>query len=502
MKDKVMFWLDGALTHFCIAYYFQKKYDCDLFAIIDITNKAKKFFQEQKLVAFQKSWYYHDHIKIDETNPDLDYLSYFEKKYNINLRQLAINERIFYRFNRIYKFSDHEILKVLEQECKLFESILDEIKPDFLITKEPPLHHHELFYQMCRAKGIRVLIINHPNFGRCVISTEPRKLDDVVELKNLDATGRNFTDLQNYRKLFNVSAMTEGYKNRVLSSKSGKLKAAIEFLFRSNNSNVKTHYTYFGRSKWSVLIDSIKFSLKKKYRHSFINKNLLTEIDFSEPFVYFPLALDEERNLLISTPFYTNQIEIIRHIVKSLPIGFKLYVKEHPSESIRGWRSISDYKEIMDIPNVHLIHPSVSAEKLYENCSLVITVGGTAGFDATFYGKPSIIFADLGYSILPSVHRIKTLEELPSAIRLSLETKVDPTDLDKYLVFLEKQTFEFDLSGFTSKYHNHFYYGGHLVDVEITMEKMKSFLEENKIELEQVAEEHIKKIKHSKELQI
>jgi hypothetical protein len=249
-------------------------------------------------------------------------------------------------------------------------------------------------------------------------------------------------------------------------------------------------------------MDSIKFSLKKKYRYSFINKKLLTKIDFSERFVYFPLALDEERNLLIATPFYTNQIEIIRHIAKSLPIGYKLYVKEHPSEAIRGWRSISDYEELMNIPNVYLIHPSVSSEGLYENCSLVITVGGTAGLDATFYGKPSIIFADLGYAILPSVHRIKTLDELPSAIRLSLGKKVDPADLDKYLVFLEKQSFEFDLSGFTSKYHNHFYYGGHLVDVEIPVEKMESFLKENKTELEQITEEHIKKIKQSKELQI
>ena len=46
--------------------------------------------------------------------------------------------------------------------------------------------------------------------------------------------------------------------------------------------------------------------------------------------------------------FYTNQIEIIRHIAKSLPIGYKLCVKEHPAMNTRGWRSVSDYKEIMD----------------------------------------------------------------------------------------------------------------------------------------------------------
>ena len=50
MKDKVIFWLDQDFMYYGIAFYLQKKYDYDSFAIIDTTNKTKKFFKEQDLV--------------------------------------------------------------------------------------------------------------------------------------------------------------------------------------------------------------------------------------------------------------------------------------------------------------------------------------------------------------------------------------------------------------------------------------------------------------------
>ena len=63
MKDKIIVWLGSDLTHYCLAYYLQQKFDCDLYAIVDVTNKPKRFFQEQQLVKFKKIWFFHDHIK-------------------------------------------------------------------------------------------------------------------------------------------------------------------------------------------------------------------------------------------------------------------------------------------------------------------------------------------------------------------------------------------------------------------------------------------------------
>ena len=108
MKEKILLWIEGPL-HFGIAYYLQKMYDYELYAIFDMTNKPKKFFLEQNLVKFEKIWFYHDHIK--KIHPiDTNFLQTFETKYNIDLWKLAINERIFYRFYDFHNFSADEIL--------------------------------------------------------------------------------------------------------------------------------------------------------------------------------------------------------------------------------------------------------------------------------------------------------------------------------------------------------------------------------------------------------
>ena len=149
MKQKIFFWLDADVTNFCISHYLQKICDAEFYAIINITNKPKKFFQEQKLVQFKKIWFYHDFMN-QKIKSDTNYLKSFEEKYKIDLWKLAKNDRIFiYDYNNYHKFSEHEISEIMEKECKLFEEVLDQTKPDFFITTETALRPHHLFYLLC-----------------------------------------------------------------------------------------------------------------------------------------------------------------------------------------------------------------------------------------------------------------------------------------------------------------------------------------------------------------
>ena len=205
-----------------------------------------------------------------------------------------------------------------------------------------------------------------------------------------------------------------------------------------------------------------------------------------------------ERNLLINAPYYTNQIEIIRHIAKSLPINFTLVVKENPAQVSRDWRSLDDYNEIMEIPNVLLINPDVSYDELLKKSSLIILIGGTTGFEAAFYGKPSITFSNMIYSILPSVFKVKNLEELPALINTALDYKPESDSLDKYLTLMEQNSFDFDYLNFLNEFSNTFYREDRLSNVDIPQSKMKEFLDKNKSILELVSNEHIKKMEWHK----
>tara|TARA_B100001146_G_scaffold180742_1_gene162857 strand:- start:808 stop:2280 length:1473 start_codon:yes stop_codon:yes gene_type:complete len=484
---------------YILSYHLQKKIDADFYAVYDLPNKTKTFFDDQKLVNYKKIWHFHDQMNFKKNKIDTEYLSNFEKKYGIGLWNLAINERLFYRFNAFNKFSTEEIWSILEQECKFFENILDEVKPDLFISKEPLQHHDELFYQMCRAKGIKTLVHTNTQFAnKSMISEHPVELyDSTTTDSEKSNTTRSFSEMAK-----NIPrSKTKSYNKEWHTSNKERLNAAIEYLFNFNNNNAKTHFTYFGRSKHAVLLNAIKQLLQKQSRSSFLNKNASISIDHSEKFIYFPLGIDEEHSLLIThyqIPAYnTNQIETIRHVAKSIPVNYRLYVKEHPSSVVRNWRSISDYKEIMNIPNVKLIHPSVSQDELFRNCSLVISAKGSSCLEAIFHGKPSIVFEKVYYSILPSVHHVETLRKLPEIIRSSLEETVNLQDVERFLTIFKKNSFDFDILTYNLKEANTFFYNGHLVDVKITESQMKSFIEENTQMFSVLVDEYIKKLKTS-----
>ena len=492
MNSKIIFWMNDALALVGLPKTLQEKHNFDIYAILDVTDKQKKFFQKQELIKFSKIWFFHDYISKATKKPDTKYLKLIEKKHKIDLSLLASNERFFNKWNKYYKFSSDEKLLILEQECKLFEKILDEVQPDFLIIAQTTLHHNHLFYEICKARGIKVLMIRSSFFvGKHIISSEFDSID------NTQINGKfhfnSLVDIQNYLKKYDSTNKVKLELENLLASKTDFLKAILKFLV-SSNTNVKTHYTYYGRSKFAVLKGTIFSIIKKRFRESFINKNLIRDIKNKKPLIYFPLQIEPERSLLIQAPNYTNQIEVITNIVKSLPAGYELYVKEHPANVFRQWRSVDDYKKIMKLPNVKLIHPSVKSEDLIIKSSLVITISSTSGLEAAFHNKPSIIFADLDYSILPSVHKIKDIDELPYAIKTSLKKEVKSSDLNYYINLIEENSFELDFDSIDSDFDSNFHYGGFLADAEIPIEKMRLFLERHSADFDKIAAECLKKI--------
>ena len=44
-KPKILFWINGSLTSFCIAHSLQKKINSDFYAVVDSYEKPKVFFK-------------------------------------------------------------------------------------------------------------------------------------------------------------------------------------------------------------------------------------------------------------------------------------------------------------------------------------------------------------------------------------------------------------------------------------------------------------------------
>ena len=101
--------------------------------------------------------------------------------------------------------------------------------------------------------------------------------------------------------------------------------------------------------------------------------------------------------------------------------------------------------------------------------------------------------ADLGYTILPSIQKLDSIENLPNLIRNGLDMTVEANDLDRYLTILDEHSFDFDLKGYEMREANFLRYGGSFKDTIITNEKMKKFLDETENIVNPLVDEYIKK---------
>jgi len=502
MKDKILFFIQSVYD-LGLANSIKEKLDCDLYALIDFNKYIKKFYQKQQLVKFQKIWFFRDYILKVNRKPDVEYLSSFEKKYNINLWHIAYMDRNFYNFNEYYKFSHDEILLVLEQECKLFEQILEEVNPDFIINYMPDYNHSELFFELCKAKGIKILMFNHlGRLGhRCYISEGPDRLDNYNEIIKAYSghSEKTIDELYNYYKRYYKQTTITQTQMRTSAWK--KFISSLRYLLVVCNNEYRQYHVNYGRTRLRILINESSSFFKKLYRTRFISKNLQRDIEKGEPFIYFPLHLTPEQATLMLAPFYADQLNVIKNIARSIPAEYKLYVKEHPVQVVGNWRPISFYKSLLDMPNVKLLHPSVSNDELLKNCSLVITITGTLGLEAAFYKKPTIVFVDTLYSNLPSVYRVKSLEELPQAIRTSLKKEVHASDLIKFVNCIIDNSFDYDYIKIERAMDDRFFNGGFYYDIELPESEFMSFLKENNSIFDLLSSEFIKKINEHKKSQ-
>ena len=493
MKPKILLWISHDLTEYCTAYYLQKSIDADFYAVIDVTDDLKQFFKEQTLVKFSKIWFYHDLIN-SSINVQPNFLETFEDKYNIDIWQLAKNDRIFrHDFYEYHQFSKKEIQEILEKECTFFEEILDDVQPDFFITLETALRPHHFFYLLSKKKEVKVLMLNAANWGNyCYISENYHRLTNFSEIfSTTDCPTTTFEEVENLLKTNTRFKKHGGLPSSHRSSKLEKISAAFHYLFISKNTNSKTHYTYFGRNKLKVLFKEIIAILKIKYRKRYIDQNLLYKIPDHPQIVFLPLQQQPERSLLISAPNHTNQIETVNFISESLPENYILVVKEHPTQGPpnRDWRKISDYKKMQKNSNVRLIHPSVAADTIIKKSKLVISVSGTITLESAFFNTPSITFAENDYPLLSSITHLKSQNKLSDTIKNCLEKKVNPTEVKKYFNILENNSFIFDLLSFQDNYLKHFFFDGNLLDVKFSESQMEEFLIKHKSTLELLANE-------------
>jgi hypothetical protein len=150
-------------------------------------------------------------------------------------------------------------------------------------------------------------------------------------------------------------------------------------------------------------LNKLKIGTRDRFRAIYQTKTRIfnDKPDLGSKYFYLPLHYSPEISDLYYGADYDHHEGFIFQLSKRLPSCTKLYVKEHTS--MLGRRPISFYKKVSELYNVEMICPSVSTFDLINNSMSVVTVTGTAGWEAYLLGRPVIVLGDVFYNYLPSV---------------------------------------------------------------------------------------------------
>lgn len=172
--------------------------------------------------------------------------------------------------------------------------------------------------------------------------------------------------------------------------------------------------SYHGTPPWQPIFqDTVRI-----IRHVASEAAIFDRKIASGPKVYFPLHVQPEFTTDVRAPFCTNQIALAENISKSLPIGYRLAVKEHPG--MKGERKLNYYHELKKLRNVQLLSPSVDSHDLIQQSDAVVTITGSSAWEAILYEKPVISFGPLCYGFYDLVYPCDSIAGLPAVLSKAL----------------------------------------------------------------------------------
>lgn len=150
--------------------------------------------------------------------------------------------------------------------------------------------------------------------------------------------------------------------------------------------------------------------------------HFLDHIPSGEKYFFYPMHLEPEAVVLyLGDGIYNNQIKLIENVAASLPPGYFLYVKDHPHEY--AYRSPEDYARLLKVPNIRLLSQWLPGKELISGCTGLVTINGTAGFEALMMGKQVYCFGKNQYSFHPRVSYVRNIRDFREAVYKNIEIK-------------------------------------------------------------------------------
>jgi len=169
--------------------------------------------------------------------------------------------------------------------------------------------------------------------------------------------------------------------------------------------------------KWWSLVRLLEFSdsatrssgalhasMSRAWKRNRSNRRMVALAEVREAFVYFPLHYEPEANSDIYGGRYTNQIDAIDAICRSLPERWIVLLKENPKQTFLR-RSPAFFKRIESLARVYWVDDATPTEDLRRRSAVSATITGTVGWESLCGGRACVYFGEPWYATMPGAVR-------------------------------------------------------------------------------------------------
>ncbi len=442
MKACILLQNQYAKLGHAIACDFKERHGVTNFSTFVISLGAAEFIREQKDIDYNTILVDHElHKKHTDVILDLEFIKKFEEEYSMPplwhylyadrklMMSIGPKEETTTTIDPLYSHED--LLRSFQVRARAIEDMLKKEMPDFIVFFAIGALGHMILHHVAKKLGIRTFGIDFPRVANLVCLSESYNTLTGVEktfkrfvvnpndeeLKKADDFIKHYRNTGSLRLEYYETFMKNFLKKKSLLHPKNAIRS-FKYLFTLTGNYWRNRKLFvYGETSQSPF-RFIAHKFKRRYRVFRGVRDMVSKPDYSTDYVFFPLHYEPELALILLAPYYFDQAQLIAQIARSLPIQYKLYVKDHPA--MKGRRARSYYKSLLKIPNVVIIDPSVSSFDLIKGSKLITTITGTVGWEASMLGKPVITFGNVFYNVLSFVKQVGKIEDLPNLVNSQL----------------------------------------------------------------------------------
>jgi hypothetical protein len=335
-----------------------------------------------------------------QRTPDVDYLREREERYGVPLHRMIWAERHLLD-GRTYE----DVLALLERIFRVVEDAYRRFSPTLIFSEDVSCLTSYVHLAVAREMGIpfwRVGSARMPGL-LSIYSGGPQEWNLTAD-KLAQIQERGLTDEERRE----AEGFVTAFRSRPVRPTGMRTRARLPVVDRMDLKQLGRLARRYAMDRQNPTLVSPGHALFQRVQRLSRSQAAQTLPYFEhrvpgERYVLYPIHFQPEASTLVQAPLYLDQAALIEDISKSLPVGCRLYVKEHVSN--RGRRSLSFYNRVRSTVGVRLLGPDEDTWSLIQGASAIAVITGTVGWEGLLFGKPVVTFGDVFYNACTLTHR-------------------------------------------------------------------------------------------------